>query len=257
MQTPARTLRAEEDDHSPRRDELTQRDRDRRGRILDSATRLMARHGRNTIGLGNFALALRVAPGAVRRLFTDLDSLLAEILHRHLQDVSKAVGEVPHDAPNLHAARRAAYVKATRTAFGAPTDAQLLMTRDRHLLPPDLREPLEDVRRCLGQVLDNDFPDAALALVDLPQLEMPQIEAALGAMPRGAALVRPGLQADPPPQQATIEAPVPTAAGEEPPESGEFEDSLARLRPAGLPDLAHQLIADNALRARAGPRRAA
>jgi AcrR family transcriptional regulator len=157
-----------------------------RTRILNGAQRLMANHGRGAIRLTDFALAMRMAPQTIRRHFVDLDCVLAQILHRHLMAIVRALGEIPRDAPNRASAHRSAYLAATRTLFGNPTEAHLLLIRDRHLLPPDLREPLEAHRAAIGEILAGPHATTALALLDTPELDATQIEAALTAITQAA-----------------------------------------------------------------------
>jgi AcrR family transcriptional regulator len=185
MHIPARILRAEEEDRSGIRLDLTGREIEQRDTILAAATNHMARHGRHAITLAAFALALRMPAGAIRRIFPDLDNLLGEILRRHLHEIARAIGRVAHDAPNRAAARRAAYLEYTRGPFGGLTPAHTLLVRDRHLLPPDESESVEATRASIGLALAGDNGATALALLDAPEVELPQIEAALAVPPAG------------------------------------------------------------------------
>jgi len=187
MNIPARILRARLDDIPGQRPAPSFRDEDTRTRILDCAQQLMAHHGRGAIRLTDFALAMRMSAQTIRRHFVDLDCVLAQILTRHLQAIVRALGEIPRDTPDRARAHRAAYLAATRF-LGAPTEAHLLLIRDRHLLPPDLREPLEAHRASIGEILAGAHAKAALALLDMPELDATDIEAALGAIARGAAI---------------------------------------------------------------------
>jgi AcrR family transcriptional regulator len=141
----------------------------------------MATYGRAAIGLTAFALGMRMAPATIRRAFPDMDYLLAEILRRHLRAIVAALAEIPRDAPHRDQARRAAYLAVTRT-HGAPTEAHLLLIRDRHLLPPDEAAPLEALRASIGDILAGPHAIAALALLDTPELTPTQIETALAAL---------------------------------------------------------------------------
>jgi AcrR family transcriptional regulator len=209
MQTPARLLRSQEEDRAKVRFEIIGKDRERHERILASATHLMALNGRNAVTLGNFAIALRMSPSTIRRLFADLDCLLAEILRNHLAALSREMGKIPDDVPDKRAARRATYLKFTRGPFSVFTEAHLLLVRDRATLPPDLLEPLEDIRFSIGMLMDNEVPGVALGLLDVQGIAIQQVEAALAATPHGADLVpemtqaqHEALWADPPPKPA-------------------------------------------------------
>ncbi len=181
MQIPARILRAQCDEIPGQRPILSFKEQDRQTRIMDAAQAIMAHHGRGAISMNQFARAMRLSPATIHRHFPDMHYLLAQILHRHLAAIARALGEVPQNSPNRTRARRAAYLAATRV-LGAPTEAHLLLIRDRHLLPPDQREPLEDHRASIGLILAGDNAQAALSLLDNPELTAPEIEAALTAI---------------------------------------------------------------------------
>jgi len=182
MPIPTRLLRAQADDLPGARPRLSTKDVEQQDRILATATSLFARFGRVGINLTSFACALRMSPLTIKRHFPDLDSILAEILRRHLQTIAAALGEVPFGATNRPAARRAAYVAHTRTGFNATTEAHLLLLRDRHALPPDLAEPIEQLRLLLGDMLDPANPTVVLTLLDTPELQPAQIETMLAAL---------------------------------------------------------------------------
>ena len=123
-------------------------------RILDAAQHLMVNHGRGAFRLTDFALAMRMAPQTIRRHFVDLDCVLAQILHRHLMAIVRALAEIPRDAPNRARAHRSAYLALTRTPFGNPTEAHLLLigtatssrptcaSRSRPTAPPSAKSSL-------------------------------------------------------------------------------------------------------------------
>src|SRR5271157_2200115 len=127
--TPARILRATiEARHN--RPAPTPRQLEREDRIVAGAQTAFAEHGRHTVTLTSMALALRIARSTLRHYFCDLDALLAEILHRHLHRLARALAEIPFDDPDLHQKRRAAYLAATRTPLGGLNEAHLLLVRD-------------------------------------------------------------------------------------------------------------------------------
>jgi AcrR family transcriptional regulator len=187
MKIPARILRAQADDLPGRRPRRTGKELEREDQIIATAIPLMARHGRAGMTLTGFAHALRMAPCTLKTHFSDLDALLAEILYRHLANIAAAIGAAksPPDATiaQRRAARRAAYITFTRTPYSAPTEAHLILLRERHALPADLAGPIEDLRYQIGEMLADENADAALALMDTPTLQPPQIEAMLAAIP--------------------------------------------------------------------------
>jgi AcrR family transcriptional regulator len=187
MPVPARLLRVRTDDLPQPRRFLNDRERERRALILAAGREVMAVHGRHAITLSQLAIALRMAPASFRRHFTDIDDLLGTILRDHLMEVARALGRVPQDAPDRRAAQRAAYLHATRTAFNAPTEAHLLLIRDRHALPPDEFDSVEKLRLGIGDILAGAHAVEALTLLDTPECRLPQIEAALAGI-RAATL---------------------------------------------------------------------
>ena len=191
MPIPARIIRRQCDDLPGQRPKTSWAEQDRRDRILDGAQSIMATYGRAAIRLTDFALGMRMAPATIRRAFPDMDYLLAEILYRHLRAIVAAMAKVAYDAPNRDQARRSAYLAATRTALGGPTDAHILLTRDRHLLPPDEAEPLDALRLSIGDMLAGPNAVAALALLDTPELTPAEIETALAALTSADAPARP------------------------------------------------------------------
>ena len=198
------------DDLPGARPRLSSRDLDREARIVTAATSTLARFGRANVTFNNFALGLRLAPATIRRHFPDLDTLLSVILYRHLAAIAAAMGDAPA-ADDPQAARRAAYIAATRSAYNAPLDAHLLLVRERYSLPADLAEPVEQLREQIGFMLAGAHGDTALSLLDTPDLLLPQIEtmlAALVAPPVRLQLVSP---APSPASNANAALPVPTA----------------------------------------------
>jgi AcrR family transcriptional regulator len=180
--------------------------RDRRDVILAAACRLMAVHGRHAISIASLAGALCLSPGAVKRLFPDMDSLLAEILLRHVGVLANAIAGIAHGEPGCYVNRRAAYLAMTRTASGAPAEAHLLLLRDRHTLPPDALRQIEHCRQALGECLAGKFGHIAMNLLDMPELAPPQIEACLACIAAPAAIQhsRPQRPVAQPPQPARL-----------------------------------------------------
>ena len=179
MLTPTRILRADADDIERDPPGPTSREQQRYERILAVAETVMARHGTHTITLGGLTLALRLSSGALKRYFPDMQALLGTLLLRHLGNIARAVGEVPHDVPDRPQGMRAAYLAYTRTEPGEFTDAHLLLVRDRHLLPKDLLQNIEATHRDLGDILAPGYGALALDLLDALSFNARSIELAL------------------------------------------------------------------------------
>lgn len=230
MHTPARILQAHADDIDRSSRDLTTKELERRDLVLRIAEDLFARFGRHTITFTNLALAMRMAPGTLRRLFLDLDILFAEILRRHLFAIASAMGDVPHDAPDQAALRRAAYLKATRLPFGGLTKPHLLLVRDLAVLPEDLRESLESIRLSLGYNLAPGNPHGALALLDMPCFDAAQIEAMLAALPHQPSEMQPAAS------PAPAEPPLAELLPFKPPAAARPAPKTAAAEPEAAPD---------------------
>jgi AcrR family transcriptional regulator len=182
MITPARILRAQADALRGGPPALSPREQALQERVLGAAAKMMAALGYRSVTMRGLADALEISPTTVKRMFCDIESVLAEILSGHLRDIAAKFGEIAKDADNLQAARRAVYLACTRTGFGGPTARHLLLLRDRHALPPDLAEPLEALRLSVGDMMGYPNGPAALALLDCQGLSGPQIETMLAAL---------------------------------------------------------------------------
>jgi AcrR family transcriptional regulator len=182
MTTPTRILQATVDGLPGHRRRFTEKQRDRQEKILSAGLILMARHGRSGLTMGAFGIAIGLAPAAIRRIFVDIDSILSELLVRHLLAIFRAMGEIPADAPNRKSALRAADLAATRTADGRLAAPHILLLRERHSLPPDLATEIEQTRDSIGEVLAGALGPAALALLDTPGLPPSRLEAMLAAL---------------------------------------------------------------------------
>jgi len=197
MQTQPRILRTHLDNRT-RRPPLTEKQREREERIIAATLTLMASFAGDTLTISKLALALRMSAATIRRHFIDIESILAEILLRHLVEISRAIGKIPREHPAWHAAARAAYIEATRTGWGALSEPHQLLVRARHTLPDDLAKPIEDMRQLIGEALAGENAETALTLLDAPHLQPAQIEAMLAASaPKPAAQAKPS--APPPP----------------------------------------------------------
>jgi AcrR family transcriptional regulator len=191
MSIPTRILRARAQNRAPAEYALTARQQNRHEHIVATAQCLMSAYGSANIAFRDLAIALRMGSATLRFHFVDLDALLGEILSRHLHAVATVIGGIQPDAADPKAARRAAYLAYTRGADGGLTEAHLLLVRDRHLLPPDLLEGLEGMRRHIGELLAGDMADEALLLLDCPRMNGPRIEACLAALAAIAAPTAP------------------------------------------------------------------
>jgi AcrR family transcriptional regulator len=189
MQIPLRILRTHVDDLPGARPRLSAKELDRKDRILDTARSLIARYGRGNITFNSLAIAMRLAPATIRRLFPCLDTILSDLITTHLLAILHAMAQIPLTHPNRGAAQRAAYVDFTRNCQSA-CESHVLLTRERHALPPDLLEHIEKCRDLIGNTLLSGHPETILCLLDNPYLHPPQIEAILVALvkPEAAAL---------------------------------------------------------------------
>jgi AcrR family transcriptional regulator len=180
--TPARILRAHADALPNARRYRSAKERETEDHILQAAKPVLANNGRATTSFSGLAFAIRIPAGTLRRHFPDLDALLSELLLRHLRAIADELGRIPHNTPNSQAARRAAYLAATRSPYGGPTEGHILLLRDRHVLPPDLAEPLEKIRQSIGDLLAYPNGPAALALLDTPGTTPATIETMFDAL---------------------------------------------------------------------------
>jgi len=198
MPTPARIIRAEAENLSPP-PPRTARQQQRHERIIAVGRTTMANHGPQNITMANFAVGLAICTSTLRRHFPDLHCLLAEIIKRHLLALANALGEIPLETPNRQAHLIKTYFNVTRTPMGGLTEAHLLLTRDLHLLPEDLRTPLEQTQLCIAALLGPDIAREAQALLDTPYLALPRIEAMLAPLqPQTDAQPQPQPQLPPP-----------------------------------------------------------
>jgi AcrR family transcriptional regulator len=168
MLVPPRILRAQADRLAGGLPSFTARERERHELIIKTGQALMSEHGRLAITFANLAVALRIGTGTLRRHFTDLDALLGEIVTRHLRDILRRFAAIPHETPRRQEHLRAAYFAATRRPWGGLTEAHLLVTRDRHLLPDDVLRPIVACHREIGIIIAPEQAIEALQLLDCP-----------------------------------------------------------------------------------------
>ena len=166
---------------------LTLREQDRQEQIVTAGRTILAEFGAGSFTMTAFALALRMSPATIRRHFIDLDSLLVHILNHHLLTLSTVMGTLPRTANDKHAARRRAYLAHTRTPLGGLTEAHLLLVRDRHLLPQADLERIETVRASLAPLMAAKHAEAVMELLDMPAMDLADIDAILAARATQAA----------------------------------------------------------------------
>jgi AcrR family transcriptional regulator len=212
MPTPHRILRAQAQARDPKPIQFSTRELERHDRILTVGRVLMAANGRQNLTFAGLAVALSLGTTTLRRHFADLDALLGEILAHHLGAIATALGAIPNTDPDAAAKRRAAYIAFTRTALGGFTEAHLLLLRDRHQLPEDVRTPLEDTRFGLAQILGGPLAEDTMSFLDSPNLDIGDIEFLLAALvTRRAAQAEQNARATPP-RTAPIPATTPDPA---------------------------------------------
>jgi AcrR family transcriptional regulator len=193
MKTPHRILKAQANDIERAPDRFNQRDRERHERILRVATPLFVANGRAALTTNGLAIALDIPASTFRRHFVDVDELLGVILTRHLAAISKALGVVPFDSADLPKARRAAYMAYTHTDFHDLTDIHRLLVRDRHLLPPDVREGIDATIAGLALTLAGPSSHYTLqiaTLLDAPGFNADMVEAMIATLPAKPMQVR-------------------------------------------------------------------
>jgi AcrR family transcriptional regulator len=255
--TPARILRAIAESLPNGQHKPAPRDLEWQTKILAAAEAMFIQLGFAAVTMAQFATSLRTTPTTIRRHFCDLDAILAEILHRHLQAIAKAIGDIPANTPNRHAAARAAYLAATRTPYNAPTGRHLLLLRDRHALPPDMAASVENLRASIGALIAADHSEAALTLLDSPAFHLSEVEALLAS--RAASAAQPSTsppdrpETSPPGEKPARALPAPGAPihpKPQPPSLRSLHRSTS-LSPPAHP--LHPLSKELAMRARAGP----
>ena len=201
MHIPARILRKHAIDVVPSLRDQTEREIRREEIILKAAESLIARFGAAAVTFTNLAIAIKIAPSTMRKHFTDLDALMGEMMRRHLQTISQAMGAVPRDAPDRRRLQRAAYIEATR-GLGAPTAAHFILATYRTILPDDERDSINAIREQIGIILAGADGEACLHLLDCPCYDIDQIERMLSA---AFCHEQPATAPDRPAQAAQIE----------------------------------------------------
>lgn len=185
METPARIIRAKADELK-RPPAPSTREFERQEHIITTARGLMAEHGPHTLTIRNLAIALRMSTFTLRCHFVDIDSLLHEIISRHLTALAKALGAVLWSDPDRRRKQREIYYNFTHSPFGGLTEDHLIFTRYRHLLPTDLRDSVETRRDNMAELVAGPFAITALTLLDAPYITLPNIETMIAALPEPA-----------------------------------------------------------------------
>jgi AcrR family transcriptional regulator len=192
----------------------TRRQNDRHDRILTITEVIMARYGCHGVTFRALAVALRMATVTLINHFVDRDAICGEILRLHLRRIADAIGNIPQEAENRRALQRQAYLAVTRTPAGGLTNAHLILTRDRHFLPLDELDSIEDMRRTVAELLAEPGAPHILDMLDTPWLAPHQIEAAITLL--APAIPAPELIQDPAFSQAAA-----TQSAAEPPAAPE------------------------------------
>jgi AcrR family transcriptional regulator len=232
MNTPPRILRAwVEDAHG--RPPPSARELDRDDAILKKAGTLFFRTGRRGVTLAGLSLAVRMSPGTIRMAFCDLDNILFEILWRYLARLRDAVAAIPEDnsgtMPGHIQARVRAYLDFVRCGLGGLTDSHVLLTRERHGLPPDLAEPIEALRHQIGEMIAGHHAPLVLAMLDTPYVEAETLLPMLQALFTARAETEPAAAET----QATPSLPEPTTPAPQMPEAAR-NFTLGNRRPIDL-----------------------
>lgn len=221
MPTAPRHLRSRADEIPGSRYFATERELATIDRIIAVATVLFHEEGRHNVTLAGLAHALHMTPAAIRRLCSDLDAIFFRILRTHVMDVARTVGiEAPWNQPGRPPRARAAYWRATRDGRGALKPEHVLLLRDRHLLPAELLEKIEDLRLDQAKVLDPGTQTGlARDLLDMQQLTAEAVEAMLPACDTAFAQALAALSPEPtpeppPPEAAPAPRPVPPSPQE-------------------------------------------
>ena len=139
---------------------LSARQQQREREILVAGEKLMARFGRHGVTPALIAASVSLSRATLFFHFTDLDALLGEILRRHLRQLEAALAAVPHNIATRQADLRAAYRAATTAPTGGPSDAHVLLARDRALLPVDQRQGLDQTWQSLTEKFPGILPPA-------------------------------------------------------------------------------------------------
>jgi AcrR family transcriptional regulator len=158
---------------------LTERECKRHDTIIECGRAVIAEKGFANITFAAFAVAMRIGIATLRRHFCDLDALLAHIVRLHLQAIAAAIGNIPADAPDPAAARRAAYLAYTRHPYGGFTPDHLLLTRDSLSLPADELEIITNIHQGLARLLAGpncDCPERILCMLDNQAIEPADME---------------------------------------------------------------------------------
>jgi len=182
MHIPARILRDHVQPFTKSRRPDGVLDLEKRETYLDAAQSVFADFGRPAITLKNLADALYISTATLRRHFADMDQLVADIIIRHLNKLTKLLGDIQANTPDGFARRRAAYYANTRGPNGGLNDAHAVTLRDRHTLPADLVEGIEHLRLAIGIALAGANGNEALALLDSPQADPAKIEIVMQAL---------------------------------------------------------------------------
>jgi AcrR family transcriptional regulator len=156
---------------------LTKRECETREHLIDAARRMFIQFGRLRVDVPFFAHSTRTAAITIRRHFGDMHHVFGLILHEYVLEIYKAVSSVDGEGEELFTRRRAAYFRATRGFCNVPTSMHFLLVKDRVTLPADELEPVEDIRRLIGDLVGGDYGDEVLTILDHPRVTLAKAEA--------------------------------------------------------------------------------
>lgn len=172
MSIPHRTLRETAQRLQTKLHFLSPRDAQQRDRLLQVATELFVEFGPTRFSLAGLAHAIGWSSGKIRRYFSDMESIFAQVLIQYMENLLRELAGLRH-APA--ASRRALYLDLTRGIGGRHTPMQFLLACQRHCLPPDLLETIQQSRARLIDALGlRDARD--LDLMDAEEVNLSNVE---------------------------------------------------------------------------------
>ena len=244
---PDRILRAEADELYDRTQDWRPKTHKRHEYIRNIGLTLLARHGSARVTFKSLARAVALSPQTLSMHFIDLDAFIEDLLLNHLYTLAEAVTPIQGKTPADYAARRQAWLAATRTEDGEFTPAHTILLRDRHLLPEDLVEEIDGAYQGIGAHLAPEDTDA-LSLIDRRTTTKANVEALFPAtpakLPAPTAKPAPARLAPPPaPPAQTFAAPRTLPDGLATPEQlravlNSIQSAPAYTGPRLLPDTA-------------------
>jgi AcrR family transcriptional regulator len=216
---PHRILRAEADDLYDRTQDWRPKTLKRHEYIRNIGLTLLARHGRARVTFKGLAAAVALSQQTLAMHFIDLDAFIEDILLNHLYTLAEAVTPIQGKTPAAYAARRQAWLAATRMEDGDFTPAHTILLRDRHLLPEDLFDEIDGAYQGIGEHLAPENTHAetdVLARIDRPTTTQANVESLFPATPAklAAPAPKPAPTRPPPPPRPPAPPTAPQLADE-------------------------------------------